>query len=263
MKIGEMLIKKGLLTQQQLTMALDESRRTGQIIGQTLVNMNLVSKSKLLETLAEQLGLVFYDSLRNINISPETIKAVPAKYVWHYKFMPVALKENTLTIAVYDPLAIWQTEDLKLHLGFDVERVLATEEEILSALRKYYGVGSETIEDIISQDTTVVEKKKEEKIQEAELIEKSAEDASVIKLVSQILEEAVSSRATDIHIEAFRDEVRVRYRIDGVLYRMRFPEEIRYLHQAIVSRIKIISNLNVVERRLPQDGRSIIKIHDK
>jgi type II secretory ATPase GspE/PulE/Tfp pilus assembly ATPase PilB-like protein len=155
-------------------------------------------------------------------------------------------------------------EDLKLHLGYDVERVLATEDEILTAIRRHYGIGAETVEEILTQDTTAVERQKvKEKEEQIEDLEKSAQDASVIKLVNQILTEAVSSRATDIHIEPFRDRIKVRYRIDGILYDMRVPEQIKYLHQAVVSRIKILSNLNVVEKRLPQDGRAIIKIQDR
>jgi len=153
-------------------------------------------------------------------------------------------------------------EDLRLHLGYDVDRILAPESEILLALRRYYGVGADTVEEILT-NTTSAERKDKPKIDDVDILEKSAEDASVVKLVNQILTEAVSTRTTDIHIEPYRDKVRVRYRIDGILYDMKLPEQVKYLHQAIVSRIKILSNLNVVERRLPQDGRAIIKVQDE
>jgi type II secretory ATPase GspE/PulE/Tfp pilus assembly ATPase PilB-like protein len=175
--------------------------------------------------------------------------------------MPLKIEKNTLTIAVSDPMAIWSMEDLKLHLGYSIERVLATEEQILNAIRKYYGFGADTVEKILAQEGVKEEVKA--RVKEVEDLEKSAQDASVIKLVNQILSEAISSRATDIHIEPYRDKVRVRYRIDGVLYDMNVSEQIKYLHQAIVSRIKILSNLNVVEKRLPQDGRAIIKLGGK
>jgi type II secretory ATPase GspE/PulE/Tfp pilus assembly ATPase PilB-like protein len=178
--------------------------------------------------------------------------------------MPLAIADNTLKIAVSDPMAVWQVENLKLYLGYDIERVMAGEEEIVEAIRRYYGVGAETIEDIIQKDSSVVSKAAEKvTTEEIEVIEKSVQDASVIKLVNQILTEAIVSRATDIHIEVFRDRVEVRYRIDGILYKMRFPEEIKYLHQAIIARIKIMSSLNIVERRLPQDGRAIVKLNDR
>ena len=261
-KIGELLIQKGLITSQQLALALNESKKTGEIIGEILVRLNFVTQRQLLEVLAEQLGLPYYSSLKDISISSDVIKAVPAKFVWHYKFIPLKIKGKTLTIAVSDPLAVWPMEDLKLHLGYDVERVLTTEDEIMAAIRRYYGIGAETVEEILTQSSVVAEKGKI-KYEEIEDLEKSAQDASVIKLVNQILSEAISSRATDIHIEPYRDHVRVRYRIDGILYDMRVPEQIKYLQSAVVSRVKILSNLNVVEKRLPQDGRAIIKIGDK
>ncbi|MCX5712254.1 MAG: ATPase, T2SS/T4P/T4SS family, partial [Candidatus Omnitrophica bacterium] len=261
-KIGELLVQKGLITAKELDIALAEGKKTGEIIGKTLVRMGYISQEQLLEALAAQMGIPYYSSLKDIVIPPELVKVVPAKFVWHYKFMPLKLKGKTLTIAVSDPLAVWLMEDLKLHLGFDVDRVLATEEEIMSAVRRYYGIGAETVEEILTQTNTVAEQQKV-KESEVEDLSRSAQDASVIKLVNQILSEAVSSRATDIHIEPYRDRVRVRYRIDGILYDMRVPEQIKYLQSAVVSRIKILSNLNVVEKRLPQDGRAIIKVHEK
>jgi len=170
-------------------------------------------------------------------------------------------------VAVSDPLAVWLLEDLKLHLGFDIERVLSTHEEILAGIKRYYGVGADTVEEILTQERSGKGRQSKyetlEEIQDIEEAGKTAEDASVIKLVNQILSESVNARATDIHLETFRDYVRVRYRIDGILYDMRVPEAIKHLHSAVVSRIKIISNLNVVEKRLPQDGRAIIKIQDR
>jgi len=262
-KIGEILVEKGLVSAEQLKEAFRESKRSGELIGKTLVRMRLITEEVLLEVLAEQLGLTFYPSLKDIVVPDNVIKVVPPRFVWHYKFMPLSIRGKVLTIAVSDPLAVWPMEDLRLHLDYDVERILATEEEILLAIRRYYGVGAETVEEILLQDKGVQKAPERTEVTEVEDLEKSAQAASVIKLVDQILYEAVSSRATDIHIEPFRNKVRVRYRIDGILYPMHLPEEIRYLHQAIVSRIKILSNLNVVEKRLPQDGRAIVKIYNK
>ncbi|MDD5431534.1 MAG: GspE/PulE family protein [Candidatus Omnitrophica bacterium] len=265
MKIGEILVQKGLITKEQLDSALKESKRSGEIIGKTLIRLSYISQSQLLEALAEQLGLIFYPTLKDTKVPPEVIKAVPVKFVWHYKFMPLKLKNNLLTIAISDPLAVWPMEDLKLHLGFDIERVLVSEKEILDSIRRYYGLGAETIEEILTQDKSAMQEQKTAQAKEeaVEELEKTAQDASVIKLVNQILSESISARASDIHIEPFRDKVRVRYRIDGVLYDMRIPEQLKYLQTAVVSRIKILSNLNVVEKRLPQDGRAIVKVQDK
>ena len=265
-RFGELLIAKGLLSEPQLQAALKESQLRGEVIGKTLVRMNLVTHEQVLEALATQLSLPFYPTLKDITVGAEVIKAVPARFVWHYKFMPLAMHGHVLKVAVSDPLAVWVTEDLKLHLGYTIERVLASEKEILTAIRHYYGVGSETVEQILTREPVGAKEAKENQpvgLQEIENVEESADAASVITLVNQILSEAVTTRASDIHIEPFRDRVRVRYRVDGILYNQRMPEEARYLQTAIVSRIKIISKLNVVERRLPQDGRAIIKIQDK
>ena len=265
LKLGEILIEKGVVSPQQIEMALKESKRTGEVLGKVLVKTKIISERQLLEVLGDQLDLEFKSTISVEEVNQKAVKAVPARLIWHYKFMPLDLKERTLTIAVSDPLAVWVMEDLKLQLGLDVERVLVPEKEILKSIRQYYGLGAETVEEILEE-----EKKKggaeEEAVSahgvEIEDLEKAAKDTSVIKLVNQILSEAISQRATDIHIEPYRNNVKVRYRIDGILYNIQVPSEIKRLHQAIVSRIKILSNLNVVERRLPQDGRAIVKIQD-
>ncbi|MBN2119636.1 MAG: Flp pilus assembly complex ATPase component TadA [Candidatus Omnitrophica bacterium] len=262
-KLGEILVQKGLITEQQFNQALAESKKSGEILGKTLIRLNLITEEELLKALSEQLALTFYPSLKDVSIEPEVISAVPAKFVWYYKFVPLKLRGKILTIAVSDPLAVWAMEDLKLHLGFHVERVLATEKEIIDSIQRYYGVGAETVQEILTQDKAKVQETQAQASEEIEDLEKSVQAASVIKLVNQILTEAISVRATDIHIEPYRNKVRLRHRIDGILYDMKVPEEIKYLHKAIVARIKIISNLNVVEKRLPQDGRSIVKIGDR
>ncbi len=261
MKIGDLLVQKGFVTRENFEIALAESKKTGEIIGKVLLRMGFITDEQFLNALADQLNLKYFPSLKGFKIPEDITRLVPAKYVGHYKFMPLRLKDNTLTIAVSDPLSVWHMEDLKLQLGLDIERVLVPEKEILSTIRRYYGVGSDTVEEILTQEHIDIEKEKSAGV-EIQDLEKSAQDASVIKLVNQILSEAISFRATDIHLESFRGNIRARQRIDGVLYEMRVPEQIRYLYPAIISRIKILSNLNVVERRMPQDGRALIKIKD-
>lgn len=262
-KLGELVVKKGFITPQQLQMALDECHGSGDILGKTLVRLNMMTGEQLMESLAEQMGLPFYPVLRSLVIAPEVTRAVPAKFVWHYKFMPLKLVGKTVTIAVSDPLAVWMAEDLKLHLGFDVERVMSTEKEIQACMRKYYGVGSETVEEILARPNAPLTDLREKAAAEIEGAGRSDQDASVVKLVNQILTEAVTARATDVHIEIFREKATVRQRIDGILYEMRMSDQIRQLYGAVVSRIKILSSLNVVEKRLPQDGRAIIKVKDE
>src|SRR3989338_475173 len=138
-RIGELLVSKGLITSQQLTVALEESRKTGELFGKILTNRGLVTQAELLGALAEQFGLTFYPTLKDAVIAAEVIKAIPAKFVWHYKFMPLKIVGKVLTIAVSDPLAVWSVEDLRLHLGYDVERVIASEDESLVASPSYSG----------------------------------------------------------------------------------------------------------------------------
>ena len=269
LKLGELLIRRGILTQTQLDMALSEHHRSGELLGKALIRLGFISEEQLLTTLAEQLAIPFVPSLKDRKIAEDMIQKVPARFVWHYKFMPLALTGNTLTIAVSNPLDVWPTEDIKFHLGFEVEVVLAVEEEIMATIKKYYGMGAAIVEDILDKERALPAahpKPADEGIGSITVLdspEKMAQDASVVKLVNQLLAEAIQSRATDIHIEPFRDRVKVRYRIDGVLYEVPVPETIRQLHLAITSRIKIISNMDIVERRLPQDGRAKVKLAEQ
>ncbi|MFQ5681211.1 MAG: GspE/PulE family protein, partial [Candidatus Omnitrophota bacterium] len=227
-KIGEILVEKGLVSRGDLKRAIEESKKSGEVLGKTLLRLKFIEEGRFLEALGEQLGMDFYHSLSNIVVARETIDAVPVKLVWHYKFMPLKIEGKKLIVAVSDPMAIWFVDDLKLQLGYDIERVLATEKEISQAIRKYYGFGAETVEQILSQGTLAEKQRgREEQESKEENIQEGQEDASVINLVNQILSEAISARATDIHIEPYRDKVRVRYRIDGMLYDMNVPEQIR------------------------------------
>jgi type II secretion system protein E len=264
LKLGELLIHRGVLTQGQLDLALREHEKTGELLGKALIRLGYITEEQLLVTLAEQLSIPFLPSLKDKVIPDDVIKAVPARFVWHYKFMPLSLKANTLTIAVSNPLDVWPTEDIKFHLGFEVEVVLAVESEIMASIKAYYGMGASIVEGILEkkEETTAAAKKArpEEGIMVLDSPEKMAQDASVVKLVNQLIAEAIQSRATDIHIEPYRDRVKVRYRIDGILYDVPVPDSIKQLHLAIVSRIKIIANMDIVERRLPQDGRAKVKL---
>jgi type II secretion system protein E len=261
LKLGELLIKKGVLTQGQLDLALREHNKSGELLGKALIRLGFITEEQLLMTLAEQLSIQYVPSLKDRTIPDEVIKAVPARFVWHYKFMPLALKGDLLTIAISNPLDVWPTEDIKFHLGFEVEIVLSVEAEIMAAVKTYYGLGAAIVEGILDKkEEGSGPRKAEEGVMVLDSPEKMAQDASVIKLVNQLLAEAIQSRATDIHIEPFRDRVKVRYRIDGILYDVPVPDTIKQLHAAITSRIKIVANMDIVERRLPQDGRARVQL---
>jgi len=259
--LGERLIQKGLISQEELDIGLREHAKSGQFLGVTLVNLGYIKEDQLYPVLSEQLKIPFV-RIKDLTIPPEVFEKVPARFACHYKLIPIRFEKNTLTVAVTDPLDIKTLDDLKLFLGYDVKGVLATESEIMDAIRKYYGIGAETIEKIID-GTQRVEGLNLSISTKTEDIEELAEDASIIRFVNQILIQAVKDRATDIHLEPYEDELRIRYRIDGVLYNIPVPPEIKYFQSAIVSRIKIMANLDIAERRLPQDGRIKIKLKEE
>ena len=258
--IGQYLIDEGIITSDHLESALKEQKKTGDLICVSIIKLGFAPEEKVLTALAHHLNIP-YVKLKNTSINPAVIKRVPAKFSSHYKIIPIDFKDNVLTLAMASPLDVSTLDDLRLLLDIDVKGVLASEAEILEAIRKYYGVGAETIERIISEKSDLEEIKAT--ADTAEDLQALAEDVSIVKFVNQLLSEAIKDRASDIHLEPFGDELRTRFRIDGVLYEINIPATIRYFHPAIVSRIKIMSKLNIAERRLPQDGRFKVRINDE
>lgn len=261
-QIGDILVEKKLVTLEELQRALAEQEKTGEFLGSALIRMGCISEEQLLQSLSEQLNIPFVD-LEQLTIDRAVIQRVPARLVEHYKVMPVRWERDVLTIALSNlHRYTWALEDIGLHLGCEVRAVLACRDQVSEAIRKYYGVGAETIETILAQKqgAGALAEPSVGLEERAEDIERRAEEASVIKLVDQILQEAIQQRATDIHIEPDRDELAVRYRVDGILYDTRVSPDIKYLYSAIVSRIKIMARLDIAERRVPQDGRIKIRV---
>ncbi|MBU1906025.1 MAG: GspE/PulE family protein [Candidatus Omnitrophica bacterium] len=257
--IGDLLIKEGLITPEQLGLGLAEQKKTGDFICTTIIKLGFAHQEQVFDLLSRHLNIPHL-KLKDKDIEPLIIQKVPAKFCSHYKIIPIDFKDNILLIAMTDPLDVRTLDDIRLLLGLEVKGVLASEVEIMEAIRKYYGVGAETLEKIIAQKPPE-EVKTEEKTSED--LENMAEDASIIKFVNQIITEAIKSRATDLHFEPFQNELRTRFRIDGMLYDINIPESIRYFHPAIVSRIKIMAGMNIAEHRFPQDGRMKIKINQQ
>jgi len=258
--LGEILVKKGCITQEQLTQALKDSSIQEDMLGNVLVAQGLLKEEELLKALSEQFNLPFIARLKDAHISTDAVKAVPAKFVQHYGFMPISLEGQVLTVAIYNPMDVWMAENIKLNLGFRVNRILTSHHEVEVAIHKYYGAVAGTVDKImeekISRGTKLA---KDESVED---IEKNADEVSVIKLVNQIISEAIKMRATDIHIEIYVNKVVLRYRIDGVLREMKMPQDAYYIEPAIVSRIKIMCHLDVVEHRIPQDGRAKVRLLD-
>lgn len=258
--LGTMLIEKKLISAEHLDIAILKQKKVGEFIGATLVRLGFLTDEKLLPVISEQLGIE-YIKVEKIKINPQIIKLVSAKFACHYKLIPLKKDGNILSVAVSDPLNIQTLDDMRLFLCVEINPVLASEKYILEAIRKYYGVGADTIERM-DVKPSLLEGLEIFKIATDDL-EGLAEDASMIRFVNQIIMQAVNDRATDIHIEPFEDQLRIRYRVDGILYDASIPANIKHFHSAIVSRIKIMSELDIAEKRLPQDGRIIVRLDDK
>lgn len=260
--VEEALIKKNLVSQDRLEEAREEHEKNGEPIEQILVRKGYVREEDIARVLAEKAKVPFIRFAKFL-IAKDVINKVPAKIALHYKIIPVKLTRDALTIAVKDPQDVRTLDEIRMALKsqFRIDPVVATETEILTAIKKYYGLGAETVQGIIDRsDEKVNAAVQESEEPEVDDIEKLAGDASIVKLVNQVLLEAWRKRATDIHIEPYRHKLQLRYRVDGMLYPSEIPEKIRRFLPAIISRIKIMSNLNIVERRLPQDGRASVKV---
>ncbi|MFH1621942.1 MAG: GspE/PulE family protein [Candidatus Omnitrophota bacterium] len=253
-----MLVNQGVITPEQLEMGLIEQKKTKDYLCSVLIRLGYASEEDIFSVLSKQINMP-YVKIKEIQIHSDVIDKIPAKFASHYKLMPLTIENNVLTCAVSDPLNVQMLDDIRLLLGFEIRAALAGEKDILENIHRYYGIGAETLEKMVSDKKEEGDVFLSEKTQD---LETSIEEASVIKFVNQILLKAVEERATDIHIEPFEDELKVRFRIDGVLYPTMIPPTIKYFHLAIISRIKIISQLNIAERRLPQDGRMKVRVGD-
>lgn len=255
--ISEFLINEGIITHEQLKTGLREQENTGGFICGVLVRLGLTSEDKIFSALLRELNIP-HVKFTGEDIDEAVIKLVPVKIAVHYKIIPLKVKDSCLIIAMRNPQDMDILDDIRLLLCMEVRAVSAFESDICEAIRRYYGVGADTLEKIIEQESkgndfiTAREKTQD--------LKGLTEDASIIRFVNQIMLDAVKERATDIHIEPFHNELRVRFRIDGILYDVNIPESIKYFHPAIVSRIKIMAELDIAEHRFPQDGRIKIKV---
>ncbi len=256
--IGQLLIQKGLITASALERALAEQEHRQERIGDILIKLGLVNENDFYKVLSQQSGVEFI-KLRSVKIDPAVIEKIPAKFACHYELIPIEITDDQITVAMTNPLDIHTIDDIKLLLKKEIKAVLASKTEVLEAIKKYYGVGAETIEKM-APDSDGAQPQASVQAQDTQDMDVGAEDASIIKFVNQILVEAYRDRATDVHIEPYEGELAVRYRIDGVLHETKVPPSIKNFQSAIISRIKIMANLDIAERRLPQDGRIKIRV---
>ncbi|MCX7991190.1 MAG: type IV-A pilus assembly ATPase PilB [Proteobacteria bacterium] len=274
-KIGELLLKERVITPDQLKKAIEEQKIHGGRLGSTMVNLGFIKEYELVNFLSKQYGVPAVN-LREFEIDPKIAKVVPYEVCEKYTLIPINRAGSTLIVAIADPSNIFAIDDVKFLTGYNVEVVVSSEAAIKEAIEREFKkssakeqetqpeAGSE-LEDISLEDTIqliedvedieVVQEEEDVNISE---LQKATEDAPVVKLVNAILNEAIKRRASDIHVEPYEKTFRVRFRIDGVLQEIMTPP--LKLKNAIVSRLKILSSLDIAERRLPQDGRIKLKL---
>lgn len=257
-KFGEILIEQGAITPGQLEVALHEQKKSGGLIGQILFKEGLISKNQIAQALAMQVGIPFVEKITEQMIDPQSLGKIPLKFLRQHVVIPVMF-EGEKTVLTANPRDLQPIDDLSLLMEGDINCAVSTDTAITAAINKYYPLESskEMMEELAEEGEEEFELGA---IEEKDIME-MANDAPIVKLVNHILFQAVKENTSDIHIEPFEKELRVRYRIDGIMYEKLLPPK-RY-QGAIVSRIKIMSNLNIAEKRIPQDGRIQIKVADK
>lgn len=260
-KLGETLVNNKTITPEQLSSALEEQEKTGRMMGSVLVGMGALKDSDLLQYLSEQHGVPSI-KLSEFKIAPEVLKIIPAGVASKYQVMPISAKDSTLTVAMIDPSNIFALDDIKFLTGYRVEALIAAETSVNKAIEEYYKIDEVTDADYLDGllaglETEGVEYLESNENVDLSSLEHESEEAPVIKLVNGILTDAITRGSSDIHIEPYEKSFRVRFRVDGSLYEVMKPP--LRMKNAITSRIKIMANLDIAERRLPQDGRIKLK----
>lgn len=261
-RIGDLLVKEGLITREQLQKALDEQRQSGTRVGYNLVKLGFIQENELTRTLARQFKMPAVD-LSKFEVDTKIIKLVPTDLATENLVLPLKRDGRTLTVAMADPTNLGVIEDLKFITRYDIFPVIAGEFTLRNVIEKHYESNEQQMSALLTEiegledgEVEVVEEKEEE--MSATALAAAVDDAPVVKLINAILTNAVKMGASDIHFECFEKELRVRYRIDGHLEEVMKPP--KKMQPALISRFKIMSALNIAERRVPQDGRIKLKL---
>ena len=261
-RLGEILVKENLITADQLKQAMAHQRQNGGRLGTALMKLGFVSDDEITEVLSRQYGVPSIN-LKYYEVDPAVIKLIPQDTAVRYQIVPLSRVGSTLTIAMIDPTNVFAMDDIKFMTGFNVEPVVASESSVNEAITKFYGEVesgeelSKVMKDLRGEDGGDVELAAEEQEMDLAALERAADEAPIIKLVNLVLTDAVKRGASDIHVEPYERELRVRFRVDGLLQSVMSPP--LKLKDAIASRIKIMAKLDISEKRLPQDGRIMIK----
>ncbi len=255
MEAGELLLKRGLLDEAGLKKTRD-AQMNGDNLMHTVVRLGLVDEEQALRVIGEEIGLQYVD-LAESEPDLSLLKTFPQRLIHRETLFPLRQRNGCLLVATCDPFHLYPLDEVSAATGLTVEPVLAGRAEINKLIKSHLGVGSETVDDLLEQSDIELLDTIEQDDSE---LSQMAQEASVVRLVNEILLEAIESRASDVHIESHESGLTVRYRIDGMLQAQPVPVEINRFHAAIISRLKIMSRLNIAEKRLPQDGRMKLKV---
>jgi len=271
LKLGELLIKEGLINQSQLEKAIVIQRQEGGRLGEILIKLEMLKESQLVEALGKQLKIPYFSLGGELKpaFDQNLDTLIPKDFAQRNILIPLSRTLNSLTVAMFDPLNLILLDNLRKLTGCEINPVIATKSDITKAIEKFYGKSKlfeEAVEasyiagpDIVSYAADA-EETADQELSLDKLVAR-AEEAPVVKLVDLFIRQAIDERASDIHIEPFKDRISLRYRIDGKLYEI--PPPARHLHLPIISRIKILSKLDIAEKRLPQDGAFLVKLEDR
>jgi type IV pilus assembly protein PilB len=251
-QLGDILLDSGLVTQQQLSEAYEEHQRAGRALGRVLVEKGVLTESQLVAALAQQIGLKFVD-LGDFPVDGAAIASVPPSVCRRYNALPIAYEDGRLLVAMSDPANVFAIDDIRSITGAEVKPVVATKSDVTAAINRYHRVDGDLDDLTMSMET--------EEDDDLSNIREVTEDAPIVKFVNLLITQAIQDRASDIHIEPTERDLRVRFRIDGVLHEiMRSPKNIQ---SGVISRLKIMAEINIAERRIPQDGRLSVNANGK
>jgi len=251
-QVAELFIEQHVLQPSQAEDVLNEANLNGKTIIQAMVDSGFVDETAFYRTIADALGAEYVD-LGDNEIPPTILKLIPSGLARLHRALPIGLSGNTLRIALADPLDPRAAEDLRFALGKDVDVVVAPTEQIDNRIKEYYGADTTSMEQVLKQLGEAGDMLQIRGDETAAAVEAEANATPIIRFVDLILYQAIQDRASDIHFEPFENEFKIRYRVDGALYEMSPPP--RHLALPVISRIKVMANMNIAERRLPQDGR--------
>jgi type IV pilus assembly protein PilB len=250
-QVAELFIEQNVLQPSQVDDVLNEAELNGKTIAQAMVDGGFVDERGFYQTIAEGLGTEFVD-LSEREIPPEILRLIPSGLARLHRALPIGIIGNTIRVALVDPLDLRASEDLRFALGKDVDVVVAPSEQVEEGIKQHYGTETASMEDILKQlgEAGELLQLRED---DGAAVEAEANATPIIRFVDLILYQAIQDRASDIHFEPFENEFKIRYRVDGALYEMAPPP--RHLALPVISRVKVMANMNIAERRLPQDGR--------